>query len=297
MAEKKNFVMFDNWAPIFQTLSDEQAGVLIKALYAKRAGQEVSFDDPVLYGIFMMMASLIDESYQHYREKCEKNRENILKRWNTSEEKEIRNDTTENDRIPSNTNEYNPIPPDNVVYDRIHINKDKLNKDKLNENDIGEDKSEKQTKTKKPNAFPENQMKPNAFFENQKNPDNDNDNDNEYENEGQDHKDKGRKPITHIKPEVVYDPDPELDKAIHEFEKYRKDMHKPMVGKAMQLFLNNLERISGGDKQTKLKLMDTAIEHGWMTVYEPHDGKQYARKNNSEIDDYLRSVINGGTQT
>ncbi len=80
-------------------LNDKQAGMLWKALFSyANHDEELSFSDPLVSMAYTTMKAQIDRDFMKYHQKCEKNRENIKKRY-------IKCDT-EYDGIPSNTNEY-----------------------------------------------------------------------------------------------------------------------------------------------------------------------------------------------
>lgn len=64
----------------------------------------------------------------------------------------------------------------------------------------------------------------------------------------------------------------ELEKAVNEFLKYRRQRKKAMTDVAFTRFLNQLQRVSGGDGQVMVACIDTAILHGWDTVYPPREG-------------------------
>lgn len=80
-------------------LSDEQAGILWKALfsYANRE-EECDSPDPLVLMAFDVMKAQIDRDFSKYQQKCEKYRQNVKKRYKKSE--------SENDSLPSYTNDY-----------------------------------------------------------------------------------------------------------------------------------------------------------------------------------------------
>lgn len=85
----------------------------------------------------------------------------------------------------------------------------------------------------------------------------------EKEAEAEEHKNhKARK-----RAEVVYDPDPEVNEAVKEFIRHRRVLKKPMTDYAVDRFLAKLRGMSR-DPTEQVRLINTAIEHGWQTVYE-----------------------------
>lgn len=103
MAEKKSFVMSYDHQALFQQLTDEQAGKLIKAIYAyELKGEITTFTDPLLIAFFTgVLKPFIDANKEKYEKKCKKNAENVAKRWNKN--------------IPDNTKNAD-------VYDGIQAN-------------------------------------------------------------------------------------------------------------------------------------------------------------------------------
>ena len=90
--KKESFILYLQQKELFNKLTDEQAGKVIKAIYEyEDSGKTPNFD----FGLDIVFTSIktsLDSNRIKYQEKCEKNRENINKRWN------------------KNTNVYNSIP-------------------------------------------------------------------------------------------------------------------------------------------------------------------------------------------
>lgn len=62
-----NTVIFQkSWSRIFETLSNEEAGQLIKALFDFMEGNSPEIEDDRLDGIFLMMADQIENSARKY---------------------------------------------------------------------------------------------------------------------------------------------------------------------------------------------------------------------------------------
>jgi hypothetical protein len=80
---KNSFKLFTDYAEIFDNLSDEQAGQLIKAIFAHETGQEYSLDG-LLNAVFVPIRQQLDRNRESYNTICEKNRQNIQKRWDNN---------------------------------------------------------------------------------------------------------------------------------------------------------------------------------------------------------------------
>lgn len=167
--EKNNFILYKDWKPLIEELNNEQKGTLLQAIYDYVCGNgsdEVLEDiksrlDLATKIIFMTIQNTLHRDLEKYRNKCEKNKENIGKRWNTNEyeripkhtnvkvgkkknTKGIRNDTknTDNDNEYDNDNDINKKKLIKKKYgecnnvkltDDEHKKLQELYKDKLNE--------------------------------------------------------------------------------------------------------------------------------------------------------------------
>ena len=93
MATKKGFLLLNNQIEIIETLTDEQAGQLLKAFYDYNIGNEIKLKG-LMKTVFNNFKVVFDENEQKYQEKCEKNKQNIENYWKKVKEEQ------------SNTNEY-----------------------------------------------------------------------------------------------------------------------------------------------------------------------------------------------
>ena len=146
MATKKGFLLLNNQIEIIETLTDEQAGQLLKAFYDYNLGKEIKLNG-LMRTVFNNFKVVFDENEQKYQEKCEKNKQNIENYWKKIKEQ----NTNEYERIQSNTNVYEKIRT-NTMATNININKNintntntniNTNKSKLNNNNININKSER----------------------------------------------------------------------------------------------------------------------------------------------------------
>ena len=85
------------FSDVFAALTDEQAGALIKAMFAYDiSGTEPELDGVLLFAWQSHIKPKLDRIAENYAAKCAKNRENVAKRWATK-------DTTVYDRTETNT--------------------------------------------------------------------------------------------------------------------------------------------------------------------------------------------------
>lgn len=116
---KKSFLMYvDMYAPT-AALSLEQKGELWDAVFKFHSGEEVSISDPMAQMAFLFFRQAFERDAEEYERRCEKNRENVRKRWEAK-------DTTVCDRIESNT----------TVCDGIRHGTKHTDNDNDNDNDI-----------------------------------------------------------------------------------------------------------------------------------------------------------------
>lgn len=76
MADKKSFVFYKSWLPLFEGMTDEQAGKLFKAICSYQSGEDSARpDDRLLAAIYDMIASQFAEDDAKYEETCQKRSE------------------------------------------------------------------------------------------------------------------------------------------------------------------------------------------------------------------------------
>lgn len=130
-----SFILYTSYYAIIEGLTDEQLGQLTRALFIyARDGKTIKLE-PVVRMAFSFIKDNIDRNADKYQKKCERNRENIRKRWEKkhAEDTTERSDTTEYERIQSNTNVYEEksrIPYDN---DNEYVN------DNVDDNDVSKE--------------------------------------------------------------------------------------------------------------------------------------------------------------
>ncbi len=78
------FKMFRNQKALIDSVPDEAAGKAIKAIFQYFENGEVIEMDPLEFAVFSSIKPYVDESYEDFERTSEKNRENILKRWNNT---------------------------------------------------------------------------------------------------------------------------------------------------------------------------------------------------------------------
>ena len=88
MADKKTFLLFTDLSVPFKSLSDEDAGKLIKAIFEYQNGGLMQKLPPQVNMAFLFIKQQLDRSDEHYEAICERNRINGAKGGRPSKPKE-----------------------------------------------------------------------------------------------------------------------------------------------------------------------------------------------------------------
>jgi hypothetical protein len=67
---------------------------------------------------------------------------------------------------------------------------------------------------------------------------------------------------------VIKETPSELNKALSDFKKHRRQLKAPMTDRAFELMVGKLEKLSGGDERKKIAILNQSIENGWKGVFE-----------------------------
>lgn len=65
-----------------------------------------------------------------------------------------------------------------------------------------------------------------------------------------------------------------IEKAWNEYQEMRKAKKKPMTLRAQELTLKELEKLSGGDEQKAVDILNQSIKNAWTGVYALKDGQK-----------------------
>lgn len=117
---KDNFLLKKSHQEVFDSLPDEDAGKLIKGIFNYVNTSDCKLDG-LLKTIFIPIKNDIDKNEETYQKKCQKNRENIEKRWNTKYE-DIRTYTNVYESIPNDTDN------NHISYITNHLEENKDNR-------------------------------------------------------------------------------------------------------------------------------------------------------------------------
>lgn len=75
-------------------------------------------------------------------------------------------------------------------------------------------------------------------------------------------------------PAVYYPMDDLLNQTFTDYVEMRKKLKSPMTERAIQLAMNNLEKLSGGDNDTAVQILEQSIMNSWKGLFPLKDDKQ-----------------------
>ena len=127
MSDKKSFVMYESWGAAIEKMSNEQAGELIKAIYAYQKDPDAVPEAPALAFVFELIKQQLDADSQRYKEACaarsEAGKKGGRPKANVSDKKQMVSDESKKSKCFSekakkadNDNEYdNDLKKENTI--------------------------------------------------------------------------------------------------------------------------------------------------------------------------------------
>lgn len=79
-------------------------------------------------------------------------------------------------------------------------------------------------------------------------------------------------------PAVYYPTDDLLNQAFTDYVEMRKKLKSPMTERAIQLAMGNLEKLSGGDNDIAVQILEQSIMNSWKGLFALKEEKQNSRK-------------------
>jgi len=73
---------------------------------------------------------------------------------------------------------------------------------------------------------------------------------------------------------LYYPNDEKLDKAFADYVDYRKKIKKPLTDRGIELTIKRLEKLSGGDNDKSIRIIEQSIVQGWQGLFELHEAKE-----------------------
>lgn len=123
MARKKgvrvSFIMYYEWDEILDFLNDQEYREMMKGIISYDQTREIpKFSSRILELAFVPIKKKMDEDFETWKNRCEINRQKIMKRW----ERENQEDTTVYNSIPEYIEEYHSIPEHTTATDNDYDN-------------------------------------------------------------------------------------------------------------------------------------------------------------------------------
>ena len=95
---------------------------------------------------------------------------------------------------------------------------------------------------------------------------------------GKDREVKESKGKVKKEPAVYYPTDELLDQAFTDYVDMRKQIKSPMTVRAIQLAMNKLEQLSGGDNDKAIRILNQSVMNSWKGLFELKGDKQGSSK-------------------
>lgn len=123
---KKSFVMYGSWSSAISKMSNEQAGQLLKAIYALQDDENAEPEDPSVSFVFEIIKDKLFEDAREWEKakqrRSESGKKGMEKRW-SEDKRVITNDNTaitnDNTVITNDNSVITPITNDNTVTESI----------------------------------------------------------------------------------------------------------------------------------------------------------------------------------
>ena len=105
MAERKSFMLYLDTSKQWDMLTNEQAGILIKALFLyTQTGEQLCSEDGMLMMAFSFIAGQIDRDNDKYEQKCNRNKQIAIEREEKKRAERERKNTEVHEREQQCTN-------------------------------------------------------------------------------------------------------------------------------------------------------------------------------------------------
>lgn len=80
------------------------------------------------------------------------------------------------------------------------------------------------------------------------------------------------------KPSVYYPNDEILNQAFADYVEMRKQIKSPMTERAVQLAMSNLDKLSGGDNEKAIRILEQSVMNSWKGLFELKEDKHVGSK-------------------
>lgn len=118
---KKSFLIYQEWEEIFDSLSNEHAGQIIKAMFDHAKGEDTKLSTRVSL-VFIPIRQQMDRNLKNYEHVSKVNSENAKKRW-----EQVQKDAKQSDGMRPHTNAYDKDKEEDKDITQKTSNKEKAN--------------------------------------------------------------------------------------------------------------------------------------------------------------------------
>lgn len=128
---RESFILYTSYQNHIELLTNEQRGILFTAILRYQAGTELPEMDGMTNMLFSVIKTDLDKNNEKYDKVCERNAQNIRKRWNTKNtsgtsgiEPNTKNTYNDNEYDNDNHNEDDSYDNDYGVKDKVIVKKE-----------------------------------------------------------------------------------------------------------------------------------------------------------------------------
>lgn len=136
---KDSFILYVDQKEIIDTLTDNEAGKLLKAIFEYETTQKLPKLSKTLNLVFIPIKNALDRNREKYEKACEKNKKNISKRWNkentknTSGKNGMQKDTKNTDNDSDSDSEHDNDSESDNDNDNEHDSVNDIKKENIKE--------------------------------------------------------------------------------------------------------------------------------------------------------------------
>lgn len=136
---KDSFILYVDQKELIDTLSDSEAGKLLKAIFEYETTQKLPKLSKTLNLVFIPIKNALDRNREKYEKACERNKKNISKRWNkentknTSGKNGMQKDTKNTDNDSDSDSEHDNDSESDNDNDNEHDSVNDIKKENIKE--------------------------------------------------------------------------------------------------------------------------------------------------------------------
>jgi len=225
------FLYLDMYEPV-AGMSDAQLGQLLRAMFAWHNGEELECTDPMVRLAFGFFAASFEREKQKYSDICEKRRTAAKKRWDANDASASNLMQTASTPADDNANDANSASAFFAMHTMPKQDPEPDQEQDLNLN---------------PSPTPSRR-------------------------EGETGKPKQKKSTGNTLPELrqvihAFTKHEPLRTALEDFRAMRERLRKPLTGKALELILQDLEKLAPDNPALQVEIVNQSVKNSWQGVF------------------------------